>query len=310
MKLKKKSFLWLLMLGIGTMTLVQSCQKDPCEPCKNVVCDKLGFIAEEPFGCIVPHERMGTIGIQGDDGTFYHIRKDMTGEFANYEVGSYVKFGLCAVEDYDDGNSNINNGFWAVPKKIGDLGCLKIGHTTTDPNPCNQEAEVVSVSTATVIPAFGGRHLKIDGQVYAVRGIYADQIQRMAFGTKIHGTFNVTQDCILPAVITNPNVVGCVDATCLKESNDEECATRAQVTAVTYTPNGDPSSEHYLMVDNVVYSVQGSFRERINELPAGTWVTIGYVEIADCYLQMAITYPNVEGCIHVTCLKESIASQH
>jgi len=310
MKSKTKSFLWLLMLGIGTMTLVQSCQKDPCEPCENVVCDKLGFIVEEPFGCVVPPERMGTIGIQGDDGIFYHIRKDMTGEFVNYEVGSYVMFGLCAVEDYDDGNSNINNGFWAVPKKIGDLGCLKIGHTTNDPKPCNQEAEVVSVSTTTVIPAFGGRHLKIDGQVYAVNGVYADQIQKMAFGTKIHGSFTVTNDCILPQVITNPAVVGCVDVTCLKESSDEACSKRAQVEAVTYTPNGDPSTEHYLKVDNVVYSVQGSFRERINEIPAGIWVNVGYEIIEDCYLPTVITYPNIEGCIRVTCLQESIANIH
>lgn len=310
MKLKMKSFLWLLMLGIGTMTLVQSCQKDPCEPCQNMACDKLGFIAEEPFGCIVPPEKAGTIGIQGDDGIFYHIRKDMTGEFANYQVGTYVMFGLCAVEDYDDGMGNMNNGFWNVPKKIGDLGCLKIGHTTTNPNPCNQEAEIVSVSTTTVIPPFGGRHLKINGLVYAVNGPYADQIQGMAFGTKIYGTFTITEDCILPAVITNPNVVGCVEATCLQESNDDGCSTRAQVTAITYTPNGDPSNEHYLMVDNVVYSVQGSFRERINELPAGMWVTIGYEVITDCYLQTAITYPNIDGCIQVNCLKESLTNQH
>lgn len=314
MKSKMKSLLWLLMLGIGTMTLVQGCQKDPCEPCQNVACDKLGFIALEPFGCIVPPEKYGTIGIQGDDGIFYHIRKDLTGEFAKYEVGSYVMFGLCAVEDYENLDNVADrvgdNGFWNVPKKIGDLGCIKIGHTTNDPEKCDQEAEVMSLQTTTVITPYGGRYLKINGQVYAVRGSYAEQIQGMAIGSKIHGAFTVTDDCILPAVVTNPSIVGCVDVTCLKAESNEACSKKAQVVAVTYTPNGDPSTEHYLMVDNVVYSVQGSFGERINALQAGIWINIGSEIIEDCFLPTVITYPNIEGCIRVTCLQESTTSKH
>jgi|GEM_PF-2332175 len=223
MKSKMKSITWLLMLCLGTMSLVQSCQKDACEPCKNTPCDKLGFIAGEPFGCIVPPELAGTIGIQGDDGVFYHIRKDRTGNFTKYDVGAYVQFGLCAVEDYDDGKSAKTSAIWAAPKKIGDLGCVKIAHSRNCPNTCSQEAQVV---------------------------------------------------------------------------------------AVTYTPNGDPSTEHYLMVNNVVYAVQGDFQQRINELPAGSYVTIGYEIMEDCILQTVVTYPSIEGCLRVTCLKESIANLH
>src|SRR5687768_6486088 len=116
MKNRIKSMMWLLLLGIGTTALVQSCQKEPVDPCRETPCTLYGYIAYESNGCVVPPT--GRIGIQGDDGNFYRINNDHTGRFADYPVGTYVSFGMCCVKDVDP-DDRYTPLIWAPPVKEG-----------------------------------------------------------------------------------------------------------------------------------------------------------------------------------------------
>lgn len=206
--------MWLLMLSIGTATLVQSCQKEPCEPCKEVDCNLQGTIAYEPSGCVTPPT--GRIGIQGDDGIFYFINKDHTGQFADFEVGTRVVFGLCAVKDSEVSiQNNPTNQIWAPPMKEADLGCIRIGHHQQEPGECDQVAKIVSISYQPNGPESGERYLKIDGSIYAVQGDFAKDLYQYPIGTELLVGAKLIQGCYLPTVVTYPNIDGCAELTCL-----------------------------------------------------------------------------------------------
>ena len=212
MKNRIKSMMWLLLLGIGTTALVQSCQKEPVDPCGETACTLTGYIAFEQNGCVTPPT--GRIGIQGDDGNFYRINKDYTGRFTDYSVGTYVSFGLCCVKDVDPGDI-YTPLIWAPPVKEANLGCIEEIRKPGDPEPCDQVAEVVGVSYQENGPQTDGPYLNINGNVYAVSGDLADEFQNYPIGTKLMVSASKAHDCYLPAVITYPNIVGCVELSCI-----------------------------------------------------------------------------------------------
>lgn len=205
--------MWLLLLGISTTVLVQSCQKEPpVDPCENSPCDLFGYIAYEPARCATPPS--GRIGIQGDDGNFYFINTDYTGQFSNYQVGTYVSFGLCPVKDVKSGNVNTPL-IWAPPMKEGDLRCIQTANKPGDPGTCDQVAEVVAVSYLQNGPLTTGPYLNINGNVYAVQGDLADEFQSYAIGSHVMVSATKSYDCFLPTVMTYPGIAGCVELTCI-----------------------------------------------------------------------------------------------
>lgn len=216
MKNRVKSIMWLLLLGIGTTVLVQSCQKEPVDPCCETSCTLRGYIAYEPNGCVVPPT--GRIGILGDDGNFYRINKDHTGRFTDYPVGTYVSFGLCMVKDVDPGNKQTIL-IWSPPVKEGNLGCIQELEKPVDPSPCDQVAEVVGVSYQPNGLRTDGPYLNINGNVYAVRGDLADEFHNYPIGMHIMVSASKVEDCFLPAVVTYPDIVGCVELTCISPLN-------------------------------------------------------------------------------------------
>ncbi|MDX5320432.1 MAG: hypothetical protein LPK45_05020, partial [Bacteroidota bacterium] len=97
MKMNVKSTALMLFLSLGTMTLVQSCQKDPCYPPKDkpVMCNMEGTVALEPGFCATPPGE--SVGIMDDLGVFYFIKTDLTQSFANVKLGDRVRFGYSAI---------------------------------------------------------------------------------------------------------------------------------------------------------------------------------------------------------------------
>ncbi len=204
-----KSLLGITMLGIFVLA-VQSCQKDPCEkpPC-NAPCSMVGVVSPFPWGCIPPPDV--EIGIMGNDGIFYSIKKDQTGQFQNFPPGTPVKFGLCEVSQ----GEVVHTGFVSVTVKEAILGCIEIGNTTTKPGNCDNIAEVVGVAYQMNALPEHGRYLKINGQLYAVSE-GADEISQYPLGTTLKVGYVIEQDCYLPAVITYPSIAGCVSLHCIE----------------------------------------------------------------------------------------------
>jgi hypothetical protein len=214
MKNRVKSIMWLLLLGISTTLLVQSCQKEPpVDPCRDAPCDLHGYIAYETNGCTVPPT--GRIGIMGDDGNFYLINTDHTGQFNNYPVGTYVTFGLCPVKDVDKGMCGTYN-IWSPPTKEGDLRCIQEAQKPGDPELCSQIAEVVAVSYEPNGVPTSGPYLNIEGNVYAVQGDLAAEFQTYAIGTHVMVSASKVEGCFLPTVMTYPGIAGCVTLECIR----------------------------------------------------------------------------------------------
>ncbi|MDX5320323.1 MAG: hypothetical protein LPK45_04495, partial [Bacteroidota bacterium] len=82
-----------------------------------------------------------------------------------------------------------------------------------------------------------------------------------------------------------------------------ECTTMATIVQVSYQPNGTPDQGKYVEVDGHVYAARGTLAEELLKFPVGSQFPVGYFLDQDCYLPTVVTYPNIEGCIGITCLK-------
>ncbi len=208
--------LWALpLLFMAFAFAVQSCQKDPCVKDPDPIgCDKTGTVVYLPSQCA---ESFSTeVGILGDDGLYYSVRDDRTGQFSNLKVGDKISFGM---EEIFDGCVVCTACTCPNPNACIILTCLNGNRPipVCGTGDCDIPAKVVSYSYSEDGNPSAGKLIEIDGKNYVVEGDLTNTFDQLSVGEKIQISYNDLSHGFLPAVVTYPKIDGAVELTCIDQ---------------------------------------------------------------------------------------------
>lgn len=226
MKTLKVNFFAMTALLVCCFMVLESCRKEPIDDkdggwcgTTDPNCNMSGTVTFLPTQCLT-NDVSNVMGIVGDDGSYYMINKDQTGRFDQFKDGDRVKFGL---KDKSESCIVCFACDCPNPDYCITLTCINGSHN--DPGPptcgfgeCSIPAKVVSYTMEGSDYQSVGNLVKIDGKHYKVIGNASQDVEDMQPGTEILVSYGQPKtDCYLPAVITSPNIDGCVELTCINE---------------------------------------------------------------------------------------------